>query len=62
MAGATIAALVAATAIVQTQDVTFSTHVEAVRVDVLVTDNGQPVRGGRVRFRGFLKVPCTVNT
>jgi len=24
--------------------------------------NGQPVRGGRVRFRGFLKVPCTVNT
>jgi cytochrome P450 len=24
--------------------------------------NGEPVRGGRVRFRGFLKVPCTVNT
>jgi cytochrome P450 len=22
--------------------------------------NGQPVRGGRVRFRGFLSVPCTV--
>src|SRR5213079_1586568 len=37
--------LVAATAIVRTQDVTFSSRVEAVRVDVLVTDNGQPVRG-----------------
>jgi cytochrome P450 len=24
--------------------------------------NGEPVRGGRVRFRGFLKVPCTVST
>jgi cytochrome P450 len=23
--------------------------------------NGAPVRGGRVRFRGFLKVPCAVN-
>ncbi len=23
--------------------------------------NGEPVRGGRVRFRGFLKVPCSVN-
>jgi cytochrome P450 len=23
--------------------------------------NGEPVRGGRVRFRGFLKVPCAVN-
>ena len=22
--------------------------------------NGEPVRGGRARFRGFLKVPCTV--
>ena len=22
---------------------------------------GEPVRGGRVRFRGFLSVPCTVN-
>src|SRR5882724_3913971 len=22
--------------------------------------NGEPMRGGRVRFRGFLKVPCTV--
>ena len=22
--------------------------------------NGPPVRGGRVRFRGFLSVPCTV--
>jgi cytochrome P450 len=25
------------------------------------TLNGAPVRGGRVRFRGFLKVPCVVN-
>jgi cytochrome P450 len=23
--------------------------------------NGEPLRGGRVRFRGFLKVPCVVN-
>jgi cytochrome P450 len=23
--------------------------------------DGEPVRGGRVRFRGFLKVPCAVN-
>ena len=23
--------------------------------------SGEPVRGGRVRFRGFLSVPCTVN-
>ena len=23
--------------------------------------NGEPVRGGRVRFRGFLSVPCTVS-
>lgn len=23
--------------------------------------NGEPVRGGRVRFRGFLKVPCVVS-
>jgi VWFA-related protein len=30
---------------VKTQDVTFSSRVEAVRVDVLVTDRGQPVRG-----------------
>jgi cytochrome P450 len=22
--------------------------------------SGQPVRGGRVRFRGFLSVPCTI--
>ena len=34
-----------ATATVAAQDVTFSSRVEAVRVDVLVTDNGQPVRG-----------------
>jgi Ca-activated chloride channel family protein len=31
--------------VVRTQDVTFSSRIEAVRVDVLVTDNGQPVRG-----------------
>jgi cytochrome P450 len=24
--------------------------------------NGAPVRGGRVRFRGFLSVPCVVKT
>ncbi len=23
--------------------------------------NHEPVRGGRVRFRGFLKIPCTIN-
>jgi cytochrome P450 len=22
--------------------------------------SGQPVRGGRVRFRGFLSVPCAI--
>src|SRR5256885_15613625 len=44
-AGTVAAALLAATAIVRTQDVTFSSRIEAVRVDVLVTDNGQPVRG-----------------
>ncbi len=43
--GSVLAVLVAATAVVRTQDVTFSSRVEAVRVDVLVTDNGQPVRG-----------------
>jgi VWFA-related protein len=31
--------------VVRAQDVTFSSRIEAVRVDVLVTDNGQPVRG-----------------
>ena len=30
--------------VVRTQDVTFSSRIEAVRVDVLVTDNGQPIR------------------
>jgi cytochrome P450 len=25
------------------------------------TLNGEPVRGGRVRFRGFLSVPCAVD-
>ena len=45
IAGATVAALLAATAVARTQDVTFSSKVEAVRVDVLVTDSGQPVRG-----------------
>jgi VWFA-related protein len=37
--------VVAGGAAVRTQDVTFSSKVEAVRVDVLVTDKGQPVRG-----------------
>src|SRR3954463_958936 len=44
-AGIIAAALLAATAIVRAQDVTFSSRVEAVRVDVLVTENGLPVRG-----------------
>jgi VWFA-related protein len=35
----------AASAGVSTQDVRFASRVEAVRVDVLVTENGQPVRG-----------------
>jgi len=39
------AALLAAGAAVRTQDVTFSSKVEVVRVDVLVTDKGQPVHG-----------------
>jgi VWFA-related protein len=42
---ATVAAVAAAVGVVRAQDVTFSSKVEAVRVDVLVTDNGQPVRG-----------------
>jgi len=44
-AAATVVALIAATAVTRTQDVTFSSRVEAVRVDVLVTDDGRPVRG-----------------
>jgi VWFA-related protein len=41
-----VAVMIASAAItVRTQDVTFSSRVEAVRVDVLVTNNGQPVRG-----------------
>ena len=38
-------ALLAATVVVRTQDVTFSSRVDAVRADVLVTENGRPVRG-----------------
>jgi VWFA-related protein len=38
-------ALLVAGAVVRTQDVTFSSKVEVVRVDVLVTDKGQPVHG-----------------
>jgi len=37
--------MLAAGVAVRTQDVTFSSKVEAVRVDILVTDNNQPVRG-----------------
>ena len=37
--------LLAAGAVVRTQNVTFSSRVEAIRVDVLVTDNDQPVHG-----------------
>ena len=38
-------ALASAGVVVRTQSVTFSSRVDVVRVDVLVTDNGQPVRG-----------------
>lgn len=38
-------ALLATAIVVRTQDVTFSSRVEAIRVDVLVTDKGQPVHG-----------------
>jgi VWFA-related protein len=40
-----LAAAFAAAVAVGAQDVTFSSRVEAVRVDVLVTEGGQPVRG-----------------
>ena len=48
--GRTLAALVgsallAAGAVARSQDVTFSSKIEVVRVDVLVTDKGQPVHG-----------------
>ena len=43
---AIVAVVVAASAVtVRTQNAAFSAKVEAVRVDVLVTDKGQPVRG-----------------
>jgi VWFA-related protein len=46
-AGLLLGAIVA----LQAQDVTFSSRIEAVRVDVLVTDGGVPVRGlGRADF------------
>ena len=37
--------VLAAGIVVRTQDTTFSSRIEAVRVDVLVTDKGQPVHG-----------------
>jgi VWFA-related protein len=37
--------IAASTLVVRTQNASFSAKVEAVRVDVLVTDKGQPVRG-----------------
>ncbi len=37
--------LISAGVVARTQDVTFSSKIEVVRVDVLVTDNGVPVRG-----------------
>ena len=40
-----VALLASGTARLRTQDVTFSSRVEAVRVDVLVTNSGRPVRG-----------------
>ncbi len=42
---AVIALVVVMTSAVRTQEPTFATRVEAVRVDVLVATNGQPVRG-----------------
>lgn len=45
LTAALIAASLAAAAGPQTQSSTFSSKIEAVRVDVLVTDRGQPVRG-----------------
>jgi Ca-activated chloride channel family protein len=41
------ALLLVATVIARTQEATFASRVEAVRVDVLVTDSGQPVLGLR---------------
>jgi VWFA-related protein len=43
----TVLVLTAAALAAQTQNPTFSSKVEAVRVDVLVTENGKPVRGLR---------------
>jgi VWFA-related protein len=42
---ASLVAAIAAVVAARAQDVTFSSRVEAVRVDILVTDGGQPVRG-----------------
>ena len=42
---ASVLVLLAGTAIAATQTPSFSTRSEAVRVDVLVTDNGRIVRG-----------------
>jgi VWFA-related protein len=39
------AAIAGAAVVVRAQNATFSSHIEAIRVDVLVTDNGLPVRG-----------------
>lgn len=44
---ATASAALAGATVVRTQRSTFSAHVDAIRVDVLVTDNGRPVRGLR---------------
>jgi VWFA-related protein len=40
-----VSLIVATAVVVRTQNAVFSSRVDAVRVDVLVTDNGQPVRG-----------------
>jgi Ca-activated chloride channel family protein len=51
---AVAAALVCAAAMVTAQQTTFSSRIDAVRVDVLVTENGTPVRNlGRNDFEVF---------
>ncbi len=70
----TVGLLIVSVAVVRTQNATFSSRVEAVRVDVLVTDNGQFVGGlgprdfdvrdngveQRVDLVGFEELPLNV--
>ena len=73
-AGVAAGLLIVSVAVVRTQNATFSSRVEAVRVDVLVTDNGQFVGGlgprdfdvrdngveQRVDLVGFEELPLNV--